>query len=69
MPSQPRLSFALISAGKLIPEIRELIKDLCYRNRQERERGEIELLHLRLTVADKFRHDGAKPETIPEKHP
>ena len=40
-----------VDLGGLIDALRELFKDLRFRNRQERERGDCELIRLRLDVA------------------
>jgi len=45
--------FSLRGLGEPIREIREFIKDLWYRNRQERERGELELLKKKLALITK----------------
>jgi hypothetical protein len=42
--------FSLRGLGEPIRELRELIKDLWYRNRQERERGDLELLQQKMAV-------------------
>ncbi|MGH9198431.1 MAG: hypothetical protein ACRD1T_22195 [Acidimicrobiia bacterium] len=41
---------SLRGLGEPLRELRELIKDLSYRNRQERERGDIEIIQQRLTL-------------------
>jgi hypothetical protein len=43
--------FSLEGLGEPIKQVRELIKDLCYRNRQEREMGDLELLQKKLAIA------------------
>lgn len=43
--------FSLRGMGEPIKEIRELIKDLCYRNRQEKDRGDLEILEQKLALA------------------
>jgi hypothetical protein len=42
--------FTLRGLGEPIKEIRELIKDLWYRNRQERQRGDLEILQQKLAL-------------------
>jgi hypothetical protein len=42
--------FSLRGLGEPLREIREFIKDLWYRNRQERERGELEILKEKLAL-------------------
>lgn len=42
--------FSLRGLGEPIREIREFIKDLWYRNRQERERGELDILKEKLAL-------------------
>jgi hypothetical protein len=46
--------FSLKGLGDPLKELRELIKDLWYRNRQERERGNLEILKERLEIASKY---------------
>lgn len=43
--------FSLKGMGEPIKQLRELIKDLCYRNQQERQMGELELLKKKLGIA------------------
>lgn len=45
--------FSLKGLGEAIHQIRELIKDLWYRNNQERKRGELEILKRKLDIAAK----------------
>jgi hypothetical protein len=40
--------------GEPVREVRELIKDLSFRNGQEKQRGELELLDRRLELAAKY---------------
>jgi hypothetical protein len=42
--------FTLEGLGEPLRELRELIKDLCYRNRQERQKGDIEILKQRIDI-------------------
>ena len=42
--------FTFRGLGEPIQQLRELLKDVCYRNRQEKAKGEIELLRLRIDV-------------------
>jgi hypothetical protein len=42
--------FSLRGLGEPLREIREFIKDLWYRNRQERERGELDILKEKLAL-------------------
>lgn len=42
--------FTLQGLGEPIRELRELIKDLCYRNRQEREKGDLEILKNKIEI-------------------
>jgi len=42
--------FSLEGLGEPLREVRELIKDLCYRNRQEREKGDLEILKQKLEL-------------------
>lgn len=37
-----------------VRELREFVKDLWFRNAQEKERGELELLDTRLEIASKY---------------
>lgn len=39
--------FSFQGLGEPIQQLREFIKDLCYRNRQERERGDMDMEHQR----------------------
>ena len=43
--------FSLKGLGEPIRQLRELIKDLCYRNRQKEQMGELELLREKLAIA------------------
>jgi hypothetical protein len=45
--------FSLEGLGEAIEQVRELVKDLCYRNRQERERGDLELLERHVALVAK----------------
>lgn len=42
--------FSLEGLGEPLREVREFIKDLCYRNRQEREKGDLEILKQKLEI-------------------
>ena len=42
--------FSLRGLGEPLRELRELIKDLCYRNRQERERGDLDIVRQRIAL-------------------
>lgn len=42
--------FTLEGLGEPLRELRELIKDLCYRNRQEREKGDLEILKQKIEI-------------------
>jgi hypothetical protein len=42
--------FTLAGLGEPLREIRELIKDLCYRNRQEREKGDLDILKRKIEL-------------------
>ena len=42
--------FTLRGIGEPLRELRELIKDLWYRNRQERQRGELEIIQQKLEL-------------------
>jgi hypothetical protein len=42
--------FTLEGMGEPLRELRELIKDLCYRNRQEREKGDLEILKQKIEI-------------------
>jgi hypothetical protein len=42
--------FSLEGLGEPIRELREFIKDMCYRNRQEREKGNLEILKQKLDI-------------------
>lgn len=42
--------FSLEGLGEPLRELREFIKDLCYRNRQEREKGDLEILKQKLDI-------------------
>jgi len=46
--------FSLRGIGEPIHELRELIKDLCYRNRQERERGELEIIKQKIALVTRL---------------
>jgi hypothetical protein len=50
--------FHLKGLGEPIRQLRELMKDMFYRNRQERQRGELALLRERLQLAVQFRLTG-----------
>lgn len=43
--------FSLEGLGEPLRELREFIKDLCYRNRQERQKGDLEILKQKLDIA------------------
>lgn len=43
-------SFSLRGLGEPLRELRELIKDFWYRNRQEREHGELEIMQQKIAV-------------------
>ena len=45
---------SLKGLGKPIKQIRELIKDLCYRNKQERLAGKLEIIKTHLVLTKKF---------------
>jgi hypothetical protein len=47
--------FSLKGLGEPIKQLRELIKDLCYRNRQEQQKGELELLKEKLAIASQYK--------------
>jgi len=47
--------FTLKGLGEPLREIRELIKDVWYRNRQERHRGELELIKQKLQLITQYR--------------
>lgn len=51
MKMQANFSLGL---GELVREGRELIKDVCYRNRQEREKGDLEILQKRLDLISQY---------------
>jgi len=53
--------FSFHGLGDPIRQMRELIKDLWYRNRQEQQRGELELLKQRL---DLFTDHGLSPQQV-----
>jgi len=42
--------FSLEGLGEPLRELREFIKDLCYRNRQERHKGDLEILKQKLEI-------------------
>lgn len=42
--------FSLAGLGEPLREVREFIKDLCYRNRQERQKGDLEILKQKLDI-------------------
>jgi hypothetical protein len=42
--------FTLAGLGEPLREVREFIKDLCYRNRQERQKGDLEILKQKLEI-------------------
>jgi hypothetical protein len=42
--------FTLAGLGEPIREVREFIKDIWYRNRQEREKGDLEILKQKLEL-------------------
>jgi hypothetical protein len=42
--------FSLEGLGEPLRELREFIKDMCYRNRQEREKGNLEILKQKLDI-------------------
>ena len=46
--------FSLKGIGEPIKQIRELIKDLCYRNRQQRELADLEILKQKLALAAQY---------------
>jgi len=53
--------FSFAGLGEPIAQLRELIKDLWYRNRQESERGELEILKQTIAL---FSQDTLNPEEI-----
>lgn len=53
--------FSLSGLGEPLTQLRELIKDLWYRNRQEREQGELELLQRRIEM---FSQHGLPPQQV-----
>jgi hypothetical protein len=53
--------FTLRGLGEPIKQLRELIKDLWYRNRQERERGDLELVRQRLEICSEY---GLPPQQV-----
>jgi hypothetical protein len=63
---------ALSGLGEPFRQLRELLKDLLFRNPQERQNGEYDLLQRRFELAEQFAH--LSPEArgallqLPETH-
>ena len=53
--------FSLKGMGEPIQQLRELIKDLCYRNRQEKEQGDLQILKEKLEILTKH---GLTPQQV-----
>ena len=60
-------SFDLTGSGEIIREIRELIKDLWFRNRQEKTKGELDIINKYLTMR-RENSDLNLPLPDPESH-
>ncbi|MGE0266605.1 MAG: hypothetical protein AB7V06_28280 [Candidatus Obscuribacterales bacterium] len=46
--------FSFTGLGEIVKEFRELVKDLSYRNSQEKRKGELEIKKLEVDLADKY---------------
>jgi hypothetical protein len=46
--------FTLQGLGEPLRELRELVKDLCYRNRQERQKGDLEILKQKIDILSHY---------------
>jgi hypothetical protein len=58
--------FSFTGIGEIVREFRELIKDVWYRNRQEKELGRLEIIEKCLRLRRDYQNDFVAPPTAPE---
>jgi len=61
MATTPPFGASLRGLGEPVKEFRELLKDISYRNRQEKERGDLEILKEWVAL---LRQLGVSPEQV-----